>query len=168
MSTWCLNETMYHRQTSPGHLPITEKIRLRINLTDRQLVPWASSNLDDCFWTDTHMQRSGATIGPGPSWMGPCWKWTSLVSHTFPAPLICYGRRDKKWQPYVDWSFSLAPGRAHDPPFTPHTTWQLSQDRIWLKIKWCTKACPIYGGKCVHEGEQSLQQAIATSGDNQG
>lgn len=149
----------HHQQTSPGHLMITEKILLHINLIDRQLVSWASFKLgavgNDCFWTDTHMQKSWATIGSGPSWMGLCWKWTGLVSQTFSVPLICCGRQDKKWQPCVDWSFSLALGRAYDPPFTPRTAWQLSLDRIWLKIKWCTKACPICGGKCVHEGEQS-------------
>lgn len=33
-STWCLNETPYHPQTSQGHLMITEKILLLINLVD--------------------------------------------------------------------------------------------------------------------------------------
>lgn len=63
------------------------------------------------------MQRSLATIGSGPSWMSLCWKWTGLVSQTFSELLICFGRLDKKWQPCVDWSFSLALGRTCDPPF---------------------------------------------------
>ena len=63
------------------------------------------------------MQRSLATMGSGLSWMSLCWKWTGLVSQTFSVPHICYGRLDKKWQPCVDWSFSLALGRACDPHF---------------------------------------------------
>lgn len=65
------------------------------------------------------MQRRQATIGCGPSWMSLCWKRTGLVSQTFSLPLICYGRQDKKWQPCVDWSFSLALGRAYDPHLPP-------------------------------------------------
>lgn len=67
--------------------------------------------------------------------MGLCRKWTGLVSQTFSVPLICCGRQDKKWQPCVDWSFSLALGRAYDPhfPFALHgnlarigSDWKLS------------------------------------------
>lgn len=79
--------------------------------------------------------KSWVTLGSGPSWMDLCWKWTGLVSQTFAGPFIYYERQDKKWQPCVDWSFSLAPGRTHDPhfPLTRHgnltrieSDWKLS------------------------------------------
>lgn len=80
-------------------------------------------------------KKSWVTLGSGPSWMDLCWKWTGLVSQTFAGPFIYYERQDKKWQPCVDWSFSLALGRTHDPhfPLTLHgnltrieSDWKLS------------------------------------------
>lgn len=89
------------------------------------------------------MHRSWVTVGCGPSWMGlRRGKWTALVSQTSPAPLICYGRRDKKWRAMC-WLKLLISGLEkacdpHFPPFTLHAN--LARNRIWLKIKWRTKS----------------------------
>lgn len=159
LSKWCLNETPYHPQTSWGHLMITEQLLLHINLIGIQYSPWGelklwAENNMIAFWTDYHMQRSWDIIGCGLGWMGLCWKQTWCVSHTFSATHLKWKAGWKKWQPCVDWSFSLAQEERHDPPFIPHAALQLCLDWIWLKIKWCTKSCWISGGNCVHKGEK--------------